>query len=180
MRWIELTEDQSPPDHLFHGTSQKALDLIRAGDGDIQRVYSEANVSLGGAYFTEYPEIARVAAIRAARAHDSQPVLLTVRMNKPLFPDEDWVVKAAEDPLPEDFDWSTEEYRDSRYRGFFKALFSKYLGDGHSLSDEYARKYAALNKRFKITWKDSLRYIGAVRQETPISPDQIIDIEPVT
>jgi hypothetical protein len=177
MRELIVAEGSHRPHAcLFHGTSEWALEQIRAG-GAIKRVYTDSNVSLGGAYLTAQREIARVAAQNASRAHDSSPVILTVRLNHPLLPDEDWVVAASERPLERDFDWHTDTYKDPRYAALFDDLFSEYLGDGHSLSDEYVRKYDLLNRQHQITWKDSFRYIGSVRQAHPISPDQIAGVE---
>ena len=101
--------------------------------------------------------------------------MLIVRIKYPLLPDEDWVVRASERPKDSDFDWTTETYKSKRYANFFADLFSEYIGEGHSLSDEYARRYDELNARYGITWKDSLRYTGSVRQAHPLDADQIID-----
>lgn len=175
-RWMMLVEAETMPTTLFHGTSAYVLHQVETGGNKVRRVYHEANVSLGGTYLTEHLSIAKVAAMNAAREHHSVPIILTVRIIHPLFPDEDWVVPATERPKPQDFNWKTETYKSKRYRDFFADLFSEYLGEGHSLSDEYARRYTELN-RHGITWKDSLRYTGSVRQEHPLTPDQIEAVE---
>ena len=120
---------------------------------------------------------AKIAADLAATAHNSTPVILLINPIYPLFPDEDWVVEATEHPKKEDFNWTTEQYKSKRYRDFFEDLFSEYIGEGHSLSDEYARRYDELNSKYKITYKDSLRYIYSVRQAEHIAPSQIINVE---
>lgn len=164
-----LNEAPMPP--FYHGTSKKALELIRQNSREVQRVYTDSNVSLGGAYLTTRLGIAQVAAKRAASAHGSEPVVIEVEPIFELLPDEDWVVEAAENPRDEDFDHGTEEWLDDRYAGFFDELFSVY--DGNSLSDAYARHYDMLNDEYMIEAEDSLKYIGSVRQQEPLAPQQV-------
>lgn len=173
--WTRLIENAGTV--YYHGTSKYALDQIQSDTNTIRPVYIDSNVSLGGAYFTTRKEIAKSAAITAARAHNSTPVILTIQPKYELLPDEDWVVPAAERPHREDFDYGSDTYKSERYQGFFDDLFSEYMGDGHSLSDEYARRYHELNDFHNITYQDSLKYTGSVRQEKPLSADQIIDVE---
>ena len=175
-RWMTLCEAETMPTTLYHGTSNYVLRQIETGKNKVRRVYREANVSLGGTYLTERLDIAKVAAMNAAREHRSTPVILTVKIIYPLFPDEDWVVAAIEHPKSQDFNWNTETYKSKRYREFFADLDSEYMGDGHSYSDEYARRYADLN-RHGITWRDSLKYTGSVRQEQPLTANQIVAVE---
>ena len=165
-----------PKGALFHGTTEYAVNQIETGSNNVRPVYTDSNVSLGGTYFTRFYDIAQVAAQTAAREHGSKPVVLIVRIKYPLLPDEDWVVRAAERPKDSDFDWTTETYKSKRYANFFADLFLEYIGEGHSLSDEYARRYDELNARYRITWRDSLRYTGSVRQAHPLDADQIIEI----
>ncbi len=169
-------EPKLPKSALFHGTTEYVVSQIESGSNNVRLVYKDSNISLGGAYLTRFYEIAQVAAQTAAREHQSKPVILIVRIKYPLFPDEDWVVRASERPKDSDFDWNTESYKSKRYANFFADLFSEYIGDGHSLSDEYVRRYDELNARYGITWKDSLRYTGSVRQGHVITADQIIEI----
>lgn len=160
-------------DTLYHGTSKAALEKILAGSTqDIIRVYQESNVSLGGAYLTRNITTARYAAKKAAKTHNSAPVVVEVKLIYPLLPDEDWVVDASEHPHEEDFDWDSETWLDSRYQGFFDELFASDVGG--SLSDTYRDNYDELNHAHDITWGDSMNYIGSVRQEQPLSPQQIM------
>jgi len=170
MRLIELFEAR---DMLYHGTSRAALEKILTGStSDIIRVYQESNVSLGGAYLTRHITTARYASKKAAKAHNSEPVVVEVKAIYPLLPDEDWVVDASERPHEEDFDWGSDTWIDLRYRGFFDELFAKDVGG--SLSDTYRDNYDELNHTYDITWGDSMNYIGSVRQEQPLSPQQIV------
>lgn len=166
------------PRLLLHGTSAAALGAIRAG-GPVRPVHVDANPSLGGAYLTTRRPIAEVAARNAARAHGSTGVVLTIAATRPLLPDEDWVVAASERPLDDDFDRATEQWREARLARFFDDLFSGYLGDGHSLSDAYAARYARLNRRHRITAAESLRYLGSARQEEVLSPGQVLKVEAI-
>jgi len=171
------THPSTPPrGTLFHGTSEYVLGEIESGRNRIQRVYKHNNVSLGGAYLTYFWSVANVAAKTAAREHRSKPIVLAVKITSDLFPDEDWVVAAAERPKPSDFDFASETYRNHQYQGFFEDLFSEYLGEGHSLSDEYVRRYDELNDLYGITWRDSFRYKGSVRQANPITAEQITSV----
>lgn len=163
------------PEFLFHGTSNYVLEQIRAGTNVVIPVYQDSNVSLGGTYMTTNLGMAKVAAAQAARVHGSAPVIVCLRPDFALQPDEDWVVCASENPRDEHFDGSLERYTVPRYERFFNDLFSRYLGEGQSLSDAYVKRYATLNRKHQITWEDSMLYLGSVRQDQPIAATQIID-----
>lgn len=159
---------------LYHGTSQNVLNAVLAGDEPkIKRVYQESNISLGGTYLTSRYDHAQFAASKAAKVHNSTPVVIEVKPAFSLYPDEDWVVEASEKPHGNDFDYSMDEWKDVRYREFFDELFSVYPGEGHSLSDTYKEHYDDLNGAHDITWEDSMKYIKSARQKEPLSRNQI-------
>lgn len=157
---------------LYHGTSKAAYKAILANDKSIKPSFVSSNVSLGGAYFTTNPELAKVYARRTAREHgeDGNGVVFEVKPIFPLLPDEDWVVNAFEELEINE----NEEIIDPKYKDFFDDLFIGY--DQNSLSDHYKKRYEYLNKKHGITWKDSIRWAKSVRQKEPIVPEQIIRI----
>jgi hypothetical protein len=167
--WLEA----QTPFQFYTGTSEAALRDIQSGRHQVRPVFKDSNVSLGGAYLTTDSSSAEVYARRAAKEHGSEGVILVVKPLYPLHPDEDWVVNASEQA-----NWSDTEggYVDPRLRAFFEDLFQGYEGEGSSLSDHYKGRYYELNDEHGITWEDSLRWCRSVRQEEPISREQVIDI----
>ncbi len=164
---------------FYHGTSKNAL--CRMNDKrTVIPVYTLANISLGGCYLTRDRSIAEVAARNAALVHNSFPTVIIVDPIFELLPDEDWVVPLIERPLDEDFDFKAEAYKDHRLQSFVDDLMTEYLGNGHSISDEYARRYQQLNALHQITYQDSLRYTENVRQKQILTVEQIIKQLPLS
>jgi len=155
----------------YHGTSRKVLAAVRAGGCVVMPTHVDANVSLGGAYFTTDAVTAGAYAEHAAWKHDSHPVVLVVRPRLPLMPDEDWVVRAFKE-LPMD---RHDVILDDRYRDFFGDLFTTYDGNG-SMSDAYRDRYDELNSTHGISWEDSWRFLQSARQEVCLDPHQIVRV----
>ena len=149
----------------YHGTSTTSLNWIFSGrPAEVVRAFTEANVSLGGAYVTKDNLFARAYALHAADVQGGRPAVLEVEIpSSDLLPDEDWVVKAAEAPR-----------LSPRLQQFMDDLFKGYLGEGWSLSDHYKTKYAELNKKHGITWRDSWRWSHSARVDRPIRPEDVI------
>ena len=152
----------------FHGTSTIVWDALQQGTSiPIQRAFRDANVSLGGAYLTiEYP-LAKVYAENAAREIGGDPVVLVVKEQFPLFPDEDLAAKLTDHRVP--------ETKNRRLKALVNALFAdpNYY-DGVSMSDLYRDRYDELNDKLGITWKDSLKYTHNVRQKQPLRASQVV------
>lgn len=156
------------PKEWFHGTSTIVWDALKSGKTiPIQRVFREANVSLGGAYLTRKYPLAKVYAEGAAREIGGDPIVLVVKEQFPLLPDEDLAAKLT--------DYRVPETKDRRLRGLVDALFAdpNYY-DGVSMSDLYRDRYDELNDEFGITWKDSLKYTDNVRQKQPLRTSQVV------
>lgn len=156
------------PKQWFHGTSTIVWNALKSGKTiPIQRAFREANVSLGGTYLTmEFP-VAKVYAENAAREIGGDPIVLVVKEEFPLLPDEDLAAKLT--------DYRVPETKDRRLRGLVDALFAdpNYY-DGVSMSDLYRDRYDELNDEFGITWKDSLKYVHGVRQKQPLRAAQVV------
>ena len=161
--------------NALHGTSLASHQRI-VGGGNPVPVFSESNVSIGGAYFTTSAPHARFHAETAAREHASEAVVLTIALDESkLLPDEDWVVLAFEEsPLN-----AADEILDPRLRAFFDALFAGYVADS-SLSDHYKARYAELNASHGITWRDSAQWIQRFRQADSIAAHQVIRVDLVS
>jgi hypothetical protein len=158
---------------VLHGTSDIALARILAGSSQADRVYIASNRSLGGAYVTGDPGLARAAAVIAAAAHGGCPVVLALDIAEDdLLPDEDWVVRAAE--APEDV------VLGPRVSAFLDDLFRGYPGEGFSLSDHYCGRYAEINRRHRITWRDSWVWGATARLPRLLTASDITARHPVS
>ncbi len=146
---------------VYHGTSSDVLARIMSDTkGAIRRVFMDSNVSLGGTYVTKRRDLAEVYAAQAARQLGGVPVVLELDVpQSDLLPDEDWAVDAAE----------AREPASKREQAFLDDLFVGYLGEGFSLSDHYKERYAELNERHHITWRDSWRWRGTARLDRPLT-----------
>jgi len=156
------------PKEWFHGTSTIVWNALKSGKSiPIQRAFRESNVSLGGAYLTIEYALAKVYAENAAREIGGDPVVIVVKEDFPLLPDEDLAAKLT--------DYRVPETKDRRLRGLVAALFAdpNYY-DGVSLSDLYRDRYDELNDEFGITWKDSLKHVHGVRQKQPLRATQVV------
>jgi len=152
----------------LHGTSTIVWDALKSGRSiPIQRVFRETNVSLGGAYLTKDSALAKVYADNAATYIGGDPIVLVVKEQFPLLPDEDLAARLTDYRIP--------ETKDRRLRAFVDALFAdpNYF-DGVALSDIYRDRYDELNDEFGITWKDSLKYVHGVRQKQPLQATQVV------
>lgn len=150
----------------FHGTSSKVMQSIESGTTGArpQRVFREANASLGGTYVTNRQSLAAVHAKDAARVLGGHPVIVEVDVDpRELLPDEDWVVDVAE-----------QQRVSGRHQAFLDDLFKGYLGEGFSLSDHYKLRYAKLNDEHGITWRDSWRTRGTARLARPLRPKDVL------
>lgn len=152
----------------FHGTTSEVMEKIASGKPfEIQRVFQDSNVSLGGAYITKDPTLAAVYAKDAAEVLGGSPVVLRVKVDvKDLLPDEDWIVRIFEEVkrLP------------PRIQRFMDDLFVGYPGEGFSLSDHYKVRYEELNAGHGITWRDSWKYGGTARMNRPLEDEDIMSI----
>ena len=158
------------PKKWYHGTTTVVLAKIQSGSKDVKKVYTESNISLGGAYFAREKERAEFYAIDAARLLGGNPVVLEVTPDA-LYPDEDWVVSAIEDAPTDGY-----KIKDQRLQEFFDDLFDGYVAD-NSLSDHYRDRYDELNDYHGITWQDSEDWISTARQEGPLRAEQIVNVE---
>ena len=139
---------------LYHGTSVRACD-----DPTVPRVYQESNVSLGGVYLTVSPRSAQSYGDKAAKKHESETVVLAVAIPETMLePDEDWVVKMSQEC---EYDEEKGRFADRRLGAIFDKI--PWQGDGTSLSDAYKEVYTTVNKRYNITFQDSLRWTGTAR-----------------
>jgi len=155
---------------LYHGTSLKNYQLIKSGAASGHRVYISSNTSMGGTYLTTRLVIAKVNARLAAREHSESGagVVLEIVPRGKLEPDEDWVVIAFKS-LPID---GMERIKNFRMRGFFDDLFYEY-DSFSSLSDHYKKRFDELNYAHGITFRDSLRWTGSLRQVLTLRDSQI-------
>jgi hypothetical protein len=159
------------PPELFHGTSTRALELIRAGDGEALLIFQaeDDNASLGGAYMSSRFVRAQTYAMLAAHIHGGDPVVLRV-VPGVLFPDEDWV-----NPVAEGLDEA--QTAAAGLTAFMADLFTGY-NVHDSLSTHYKARYAELNARHGITAQHSLHWIECARQESLLLAGQILEVLP--
>jgi hypothetical protein len=153
--------------HVYHGTTSDVLDKILRGSQAAQRrVFTESNVSLGGTYVTARRALADVYAQTAARELGGLPVVLELDVDpKELLPDEDWPVRLFE------VDESAVTPREQK---FLDDLFVDYPGEGFSLSDHYTTKYEDLNRRHRVSWRDSWKWMETARLDRPLKKDDLL------
>ena len=85
------------PKEWFHGTSTIVWNALKSGKTiPIQRAFRESNVSLGGAYLTIEYALAKVYAENAADQVGGDPVVIVVKEDFPLLPDEDLAAKLTD------------------------------------------------------------------------------------
>jgi hypothetical protein len=156
------------PSSLYHGTSTDKLDEIQDGSERLSdRTYPNEHRSLGGAYLTNLPSNAHHYSEQAARVHGGGEVILEVKPNPPLTPDEDWVRSVTR-----------YHHNHEPFASFLDDLYERNDGS-EPLEITYRRHFRELNETHGITWRESLDVSGNLRQASPLVEDQILDVRQI-